>query len=141
MSTAYEHPQISDRNERHEENIPFDKRFSNSLFSELSQSQLSSARDLPEMTNEYRLTKIRESKNFVIDKKNIGRGTQFEDKETASITHTTKSLAGQAVQDPEKKLLLPPPILKQAKTKVSSKLRLGEKQTSKDVMENKIQLT
>lgn len=63
MSIAYDHPQMSDRHHDRQETIPF-IRFSQSLFSDLSQSQLSSARDLPEMTNEYRLTKLRESKQF-----------------------------------------------------------------------------
>jgi hypothetical protein len=139
MSTAYDHPQISERNERNEETTPFDKRFSNSLFSEMSQSQLSSARDLlPEMTNEYRLTKLRESKQFQLDKQGLGRGTQFEDNETASMTHTTKSMAG----GPEQKFIQPPPIQKQAKRKVSTKkLRLGEKQASKDLTDKQMNLT
>jgi len=53
-----------------------------------------SARELPEMTNEYRLTKIRESKLFTNQKNLPARSIPFEEKETASMTHTTKSMIG-----------------------------------------------
>ena len=71
---------MTDRTDKNDDAHPF-KRLSNSLFSELSQSQLSSARELPDMKNEYLLAKMRESKQFF---RKVPEESLLEDKETAS---------------------------------------------------------
>jgi hypothetical protein len=57
------------------------------------------------------------------------------------MTHTAKTKFPETAQISDQKFIGPPPILKESKRKVSTKLRLGEQQASKDLVDKQISLT
>lgn len=135
-SSVFDQCYSSDRKFAIKEQIPFENRISQGLFSEVSQSQVLSARET-DIHQESKASMTKATK-LLSELNKMGKKS-MADQETASQTHTFNQSTAAAHND-HKFLLEPPKLLKETKQKASG-LRLGEKQSSLNSNDRKLNLT